>query len=80
MMCGDRTVCSLPALTQRYAITRSFIALFVAMPAGLLFNFQEMTQERSKKNKRDEKIRSIGKNISWHHQMQFQFIEKSLAN
>lgn len=49
MMCGDRTVCSLPALTERYAITRSFIALFVAMPAGLLFNFQEMTQERSKK-------------------------------
>lgn len=81
MMCSHRTLFArcLRWLTQRYAITRSFIALFVAMPAGLLFNFQETTQEKQE-NKKIRKIRSIGKNISWHHQMQFQFIEKSLAN
>lgn len=57
MMCSHRTLFArcLRWLTQRYAITRSFIALFVAMPAGLLFNFQETTQEKQENKKKSEK-------------------------
>lgn len=57
MMCSHRTLFArcLRWLTQRYAITRSFIALFVAMPAGLLFNFQETTQEKQENKKKNQK-------------------------